>query len=174
MARKILDLPKRPKDSQPYTGWLGEPEEIEPDKPMAISNKGIALIKRWEGFRDKSYLCPGNVWTIGYGHTGTAKKGMCITRHEAEVLLRHDLRYFEAQVVKLVKVDITQNQFDALVSFAFNVGVHALSQSTLLRRLNQQKYDRAANEFERWIYAAGKKLPGLVSRRQEEKRLFLS
>lgn len=173
IARECLDLPFRPENDLPYLGWLGAPI-TEEDKPVKTSQQGINLIKRWEGFKQRAYICPGNVWTIGYGHTKNVKQGMCISQQQGEDLLREDLEYFETQVKKLVKVDITQLQFDALVSFAFNVGVGALAKSTLLRKLNQGKEDaEVANEFGRWVFAAGKKLSGLVSRRREEKELFL-
>ena len=99
---------------------------------------------------------------------------MCINKYEAEELLKSDLEYFESCVSQLVKVKLTQGQFDALVSFCYNIGVNALSKSTLLRLVNQSKFTDAANEFDRWVYANRKKLPGLVKRREEEKKLFLS
>ena len=171
VAREILNLPARPKDDLPYIGWLGE---IKEDTSMSISQAGINLIKRWEGFRSNAYLCPANVWTIGYGHTATAKPGMCINTQEAEMLLKSDLRRFERAVDSLTHVPLNQAQFDALVSFTFNVGIAAFGKSTLLKKLNRKDYSGAANEFGRWVNAGKKRLPGLVSRRQEERKLFLS
>ncbi len=170
LARELLKLPNRPLTSSPYVGWL-----FLPSKPVkSISNKGIALIKRWEGFRDKAYLCPGNVWTIGYGHTKNVYQGMCISKEQAEQLLREDLKHFEASVSQLVTVKLNQAQFDALVSFTFNVGVYAFKKSTLRKLVNQGDFLEAANQFDRWVYANRKKLPGLVKRRADEKQLFLS
>ncbi len=143
-------------------------------EPTSISQAGIDLIKRWEGFRGKAYLCPGNVWTIGYGHTKNVHQGMCISKAQAEELLKEDLRHFENAVRQLSKVELNQAQFDALVSFTFNVGVYAFKKSTLLRLVNQGDFLGAAAQFGRWVNANGKKLPGLVKRRAEEKRLFLS
>ena len=172
LAREILSLPPKPQDALPYVGWLGA------NKPtpelIGISQAGIDLIKRWEGFRSNAYLCPGNVWTIGYGHTKNVYQGMCISKAQAEELLKSDLRYFEASVRQLVTVKLNQAQFDALLSFTFNVGVYAFKKSTLLRLINQENFLEAANEFGRWVYANRKKLPGLVKRRDEEKKLFLS
>ena len=176
LAREIFNLPDRPEASKPYLGWLGESKQ--PSKPLSkpnkISQQGIDLIKRWEGFRDKAYLCPGNVWTIGYGHTKNVYQGMCISKEQAEQLLKEDLKHFEASVSQLVTVKLSQAQFDALVSFTFNVGVGAFKKSTLLRLVNQGSFKSAANEFGRWVNANRKKLPGLVKRREDEKRLFLS
>ena len=172
LAREILSLPPKPQDALPYVGWLGENKPVP--EPQRISQVGIDLIKRWEGFRDKAYLCPGNVWTIGYGHTKDVRRDMCISKEQAEELLKEDLKYFENAVKQLSKVELTQGQFDAMVSFSFNVGVNALRKSTLLRLVNQNKFTAASSEFSRWVYANKKRLPGLVKRRAEEKQLFLS
>ena len=172
LAREILSLPPKPQDALPYVGWLGANKPTP--EPIGISQKGIDLIKRWEGFRSNAYLCPGNVWTIGYGHTKNVYQGMCISKEQAEQLLKEDLKHFEASVSQLVTVKLNQAQFDALVSFTFNVGVYAFKKSTLLRLINQENFLEGANQFERWVYANRKKLPGLVKRREEEKKLFLS
>lgn len=140
---------------------------------MRISDTGIALIKKFEGYSLTAYRCPAGVWTIGYGHTGGVKKGDYITREQAEKLLREDLRAFERGVRSRLTVDVNQNQFDALVSFAYNVGVIALSKSTLLRKLNSGDFEGAAAEFPRWNKASGKVLKGLVKRRKAEQDLFL-
>lgn len=141
---------------------------------MKINNNGLQIIKDFEGCRLTSYLCPAGVWTIGYGHTTNVKPGMCITSADAERFLRQDLVRFENGVGQLVKVSITPNQFSALVSFAFNVGVGALKNSTLLRKLNGKNYRGAADEFLRWNKANGKVLPGLTKRRIAERDLFLT
>jgi lysozyme len=138
------------------------------------SQVGIDLIKRWEGLRLKAYRCPAGVWTIGYGHTKGVRADQVITSSMAEALLRQDLVVFEKAVRRLVKVQLTQNQFDALVSFVFNVGEGAFAKSTLLKLLNQGNYQEAANQFDRWIYANRLPLEGLKKRRKAEKKVFLS
>lgn len=141
---------------------------------MNISQNGIDLIKRFEGCRLKAYRCPAGVLTIGYGHTGSdVSNGMEISQEKAENMLKMDLVVHCNNVTKLVKVPLNQNQFDALVSFEYNVGYGALSTSTLLRLLNQGKYTEASKQFERWVYAGGKPLEGLKRRRKAEKELFI-
>lgn len=142
------------------------------------ATKGIELIKEFEGCRLTAYKCPAGVWTIGYGHTGTVDgkligKGMTITAAKATEMLKKDLAEFEAAVNGCVTVPITQNMFDALVSFAFNVGAGALRRSTLLRKLNAKDYEGAAAEFPLWNKAGGNVLNGLVRRRERERQLFL-
>lgn len=141
---------------------------------MNISKNGIELIKRFEGCRLSAYRCPAGVWTIGYGHTGSnVRAGLQITQEQADNLLKQDLTVHCNNVSKLVKVPLTQNQFDALVSFEYNVGYGAFASSTLLRLLNQKKYKESAEQFARWKYAGKKVLAGLIRRRQAEKDLFL-
>ncbi len=139
---------------------------------MLISQAGINLIKQFEGCRLTAYKDAVGVVTIGYGHT-PSKLGTTITQEQAEQLLKEDLKKFEEGVLELVKVPLNQNQFDALVSFSFNLGIGALACSTLLKKLNAKQYQEAANEFSKWVNAGGKPLPGLVKRRQAEKELFL-
>lgn len=144
---------------------------------MKIGKDGINLIKQFEGCRLEAYLCPANVWTIGFGHTHGVSKGQQITEHQAEQLLIEDLREFERHVSRLVTVPLTQEQFDALVSFTFNLGPAALAGSTLLRLLNQGKYVDAAEQFMRWNKARNRDgelvaLPGLTRRRKAEQDLF--
>jgi lysozyme len=171
--RELLGLPDRPVGQPPYAGWLTTSQE-KSAIPIETSQAGIDLIKRWEGCRTKAYRCPAGVWTIGYGHTGTAMPGMSISYDKAEELLEQDLQRFEKAVKTLVTVPINQNQFDALVSFTYNVGVKAFGGSTLLSLLNQKKYLPASDQFSRWTKAGSKTLPGLVLRRSEERDLFLS
>lgn len=141
---------------------------------MNISDKGLDLIKRFEGLELTAYRCPAGVWTIGYGHTGIdVKKGMTITEEEAEQLLRVDVRRFE-DGVRGIAAKFTQGQFDALVSFAYNLGLGALLSSTLLKKHKAGDYDAAAEQFGRWVYAGGKRLKGLVRRRAEEAALYRS
>jgi lysozyme len=142
---------------------------------MKTSDKGIALIKAHEGMRLNAYLCPGKKWTIGYGHTSAAgdpmvREGMRITRAQAEAILRLDLERFEERVNRLVKVSLTQNQFDALVSFDFNTG--KLHLSSLLKKLNAGEYSRVPAQLMRWTQGGGKELPGLVRRRRDEAELW--
>ncbi|MGL6100366.1 MAG: lysozyme [Fusobacteriaceae bacterium] len=140
---------------------------------MKIGSAGINMIKRFEGSKLTTYVCEGGKKTIGYGHTKTAKTGMTITQQQAEDLLISDLKFFEQKVSEMVKTKITQNQFDALVSFCYNVGSGNLQTSTLLRKLNAGDYPGAAEEFPRWNRAGGKVLNGLIKRREAEKELFL-
>ena len=139
---------------------------------MHISEAGLALIRQFEGLRLSAYLCPAGIPTIGYGSTAGVQMGQTITAERAEELLREDVRQFEAAVSRLVKVPLNQGQHDALVSFAFNLGAKALEKSTLLRLLNAGDYSGAAAQFDRWVYASGKKLSGLVKRRAAERALF--
>lgn len=150
--RELLDLPDRPIGQVPYVGWLTTPQDMS-TTPIATSQVGINLIKRWEGCRTLAYKCPAGIWTIGYGHTSTAKPGMSISYDKAEELLRQDLQRFEKAVKTLVRVPINQKQFDALVSFTYNVGAKAFGDSTLLTLLNQKKYKFAADQFPRWTKA---------------------
>ena len=140
---------------------------------MHASERAYYLIKKFEGLRLKTYLCPGGIHTIGYGHTGTdVIPGAQINEDTANAYLKMDIRRFENFINKNVTVPINQNQFDALVSFAFNIGNGNLQRSTLLKKLNDGNYSGAAEEFLRWNKASGKELPGLTKRRLEEKQLF--
>ena len=144
---------------------------------MKTSEQGIELIKRFEGCRLTTYECAAGVLTIGYGHTGTdVKEGMTITDEKATALLKKDIEKFETGVNESVEVEITQNMFDALVSFSFNVGTGAFKKSTLLKKLNSKDYKGAANEFLKWnkVTKNGKKevVAGLTNRRNSEKELF--
>lgn len=141
---------------------------------MFISQKGIILIKEFEGCRLKAYKCPAGIATIGYGHTGKVLIDDVITQAEAERLLKQDLIAHCNNVSTLVKVPLKQNQFDALVSFEYNIGFSGFGSSTLLKKINAKDFIGAINEFGRWVYAGKKILPGLVKRRQAEKSLFLS
>lgn len=139
---------------------------------MQISKAGLDLIKNFEGLYLKAYRCPAGIPTIGYGHTAGVAMGQTITQQQADDYLRRDVRQFERAVARLVTVPLTQGQFDALVSFAFNLGEGALAQSTLLRLLNAGDYAGAAAQFDRWNKAGGRVLPGLVRRRAAERALF--
>lgn len=141
---------------------------------MRINNKGLELIKKYEGCRLLAYRCPAGVWTIGYGHTAGVKSGMAITKVDAERLLLQDLKRFEEGVEALIKVPLTSNQFSALVSFAFNCGLAALRSSTLLKKLNVGDLNGAAREILRWDKVNKKPVEGLTKRRKEEQQLFLT
>ncbi|MFI7997869.1 lysozyme [Serratia marcescens] len=146
---------------------------------MNISKSGIELIKRFEGLRLKAYQDSVGVWTIGYGWTQPVdgkKVGprMQIDQATADRLLKCGVVQYEQGVNQLVKVKITQGQFDALVSFAYNLGLRSLSTSTLLQKLNAGDKQGAADQFGRWVNAGGKRLDGLVARRAAEREMFLS
>ena len=141
---------------------------------MKTSPKGIALIKEFEGLRLKAYKCPGGVWTIGYGHTAGVKSGMVITEAQAEEYLKADLIAFERYLNGL-GLALNQNQFDALVSFIYNVGTGNFSSSTLLRKVRENPQDNSiVDEFLRWVYSKGRVLPGLQRRRLAEMKLYFS
>ena len=151
---------------------------VEAVRPTKLKN--IELIKRHEGLRLKAYLpTPNDVWTIGYGHTKTAKQGMSITESQADLLLRQDVEWVEKAINRLMTVPINQNQFDALGSLVFNIGATAFAKSSVLKRLNEKDYNGAADAFLMWTKQRDRKtnkmnvLPGLVKRRQEERQLFL-
>lgn len=140
---------------------------------MKTSPTGIALIKSFEGLSLIPYYCPGHILTIGYGHTKTTKPGSKITAKQAEELLKEDLKYYEEAVTDLIRSPITQNQFDALVCFTFNVGVGNFKRSTMLRMINQKKYYEAADQFLVWNKINDKESFGLTNRRAAERNLFL-
>ena len=148
---------------------------------MMISNKGLELIKKYEGFRSEPYLCPASVPTIGFGSTyyPDGKKVTMqddpITKEYAEFMLCKMLKNYEDGVNRYVQTEINQNQFDALVSFAYNLGLGALKSSTLLKKVNNNPCDETIpNEFKKWVKAGGKVLNGLVKRREEESNLYIS
>lgn len=147
---------------------------------MKASQKCIELIKRFEGFSAKPYLCPAGVPTIGYGSTrDTDGKPITmqhppITEAQARALLAATLVTYEDAVNRYVKVPLNQNQFDALVDFAYNAGAKNLLTSTLLKKLNAGDYAGASKEFGKWVYGGTKKLNGLVKRREAERQLFIS
>ena len=141
---------------------------------MNISQRGIDLILAFEGVRLTAYRCPADVLTIGYGHTGRdVTEGLAITPARAEELLRANLGRFEDGVRKHARA-CTQGQFDALVSFAFNLGIAAMAGSTLVRLHRKGDFAGAAGEFVRWNKAGGRVLPGLTRRRAAERALYLS
>lgn len=134
--------------------------------------KGLALIKHFEGYRDVAYRCPANVWTIGYGTTAGVRQGQRCTPAQAEAYLRADLAKFETAVNRGIRTLITQEQFDALVAFTYNVGAGAFAGSTLLRQINAGNFALARANFLKWNRGGGKVLNGLTRRRTAEADLF--
>ncbi len=139
---------------------------------MRIGNKGIDLIKHFEGCELEAYKCPSGVWTIGYGHIKGVSEGMTITQEEAEEMLRDEMAEYEGYVNRLVTAELNQNQFDAMVSWVYNLGGGDLSSSTLLKVLNDGDYAGVPAQMMRWNKAGGKVLEGLTRRRQAEADLF--
>ena len=141
---------------------------------MEISDRGIALVKRFEGLRTVAYQCEASVWTIGYGCTTDVAPGMKITMAQAEERLKEDLRDAEKCVNNAVTVPLTQPEFDSLCSFVFNLGCGAFRGSTLLKLILSGDMDGAAAQFSRWNHVAGKVSAGLTARRTAEAELFES
>lgn len=146
---------------------------------MVVSLFGVDLICNFEGKRLTAYDDGVGVWTIGFGTTVypngiKVMKGDTCTETQAKTYMAHDLKKFEATVNKAVTVQLNQNQFDALVSLAYNIGTRAFSKSTLVKKLNDNDIHGAADQFDVWVNAGGKRMQGLVNRRAKEKALFLS
>ena len=140
---------------------------------MRTSQKGVSLIKSFEGLRLKSYQDSVGVWTIGYGATRGITAGMNITNEQAERMLVNDIGRFEPEIERLVRVALNQGQWDALMSFTYNLGAANLGSSTLLKLLNAGDYVGAAEQFPRWNKAGGQVLAGLTKRRAAERVMFL-
>lgn len=141
---------------------------------MKTSQKGIDLIKRLESFRSKPYYCAAGVLTIGYGHTRTVFKNLVVTEKQAEELLISDLQIFEKQLNYLY-LNLNQNQYDAIISFIFNLGIGNFRKSTLLKKIKLNPDDLTiAGEFVKWIKAGGKRLRGLLLRRIAESELYFT
>jgi lysozyme len=150
-------------------------------KVTKVGEKGLALIKRFEGFKAKPYICSGGAKTIGYGATyypnglKVTLNDKAITEVQASTMLIDMLKTYEKSVDSFCRDDINQNQFDALCGFAYNVGVNALKNSTLLKKVNKNPQDvTIRNEFLKWNKAAGKVLKGLTNRRMAEANLYES
>ena len=143
-----------------------------------INETGILLIKKWESFQPKTYLCSAGVETIGYGETDkkiiNEYRNKEITIGEADILLRKSLNKYCKAVYDLINiyVPLSDNEFAALVSFSYNLGIYSLKVSTLRKVILRYEYDEAPTQFRRWVYAKGKKLRGLVNRRNDEVRLW--
>lgn len=142
---------------------------------MRVSSEGLALIRRFEGFSAVPYRCPAGFWTVGYGRR-IAGEGMVqpVGQDLADRWLQEDAAAAGRAVGRLITVPLTQGQFDALVSFTFNLGTGALERSTLRQVLNRREYDEVPRQMMRWVYAGGRVLRGLVLRRQAEARLYIS
>lgn len=144
---------------------------------MKLSQKGIELIKQFEGYSSKAYPDPatgGAPWTIGYGTTKGVKPGMVITAQQAEKMLRDDVAKFESGVSSLITAPTTQGQFDAMVSLAYNIGLGNFGKSTLLKKHNSRCYTCAADQFRVWNRANGKVMNGLTKRRAAERQVYMS
>ena len=141
---------------------------------MNIGSKGLELIKHFEGCELEAYKCPAGVWTIGYGHIKGVSEGMTITEAQAEEMLQSELIEYEGYINDLVEVELNQNQFDAMVSWVYNLGGGNLKSSTLLKVLNAGDYAGVPAQMLRWNKAGGKVLEGLTRRRQAEADLFVA
>ena len=139
---------------------------------METSNEGISLIQKFEGCELEAYQCSAGVWTIGYGHTKDVVEGMTITKEQAEQMLVDELHEYENYINQYVTVALSQNQFDALVSWVYNLGPANLKASTMLKVLNSGKYEDVPAQMKRWNKAGGKVLEGLIRRREAEACLF--
>ena len=175
----FVDFKTKNKLTEPYLfGKTTLQFLLKSPRKRQVNKEGLELIKEFEGFRSLAYLCPANVWTIGYGNTfyqdgRKVKKGDRISESEAERLLKITVESFADQINQLIKVPVTSNQFSALVSLAYNIGVGAFARSTLLRFLNQKLYNQCADQFMVWSKAGGRTLEGLRRRRSRERALFL-
>ena len=139
---------------------------------MKIGTEGVELIKHFEGCRLEAYLCPANVWTIGYGHTSGVREGDVIDQEAAEAYLIEDLEEFEGYVNSMVEIALKQNEFDALVAWVFNLGPGNFKESTLLNRINYGPLSDVPAQIQRWNRSGGKVLEGLVKRRAAEAALW--
>jgi lysozyme len=139
---------------------------------MKISAEGLELIKKFEGCELKAYKCPAGVWTIGYGHIKGVEEGMEITKEQAEEMLKEEVVEYENYVNTAVSVPLSQNHFDALVSWVYNLGNGNLTSSSMLNVLNAGDYEGVPAQIKRWNKAGGKVLEGLVRRREAEALLF--
>ena len=139
---------------------------------MKISSEGLALIKKFEGCELTAYKCAAGVWTIGYGHIKGVYEGQTITQSEAESMLQHEMKEYEGYINSAVTVSLSQNQFDALVSWVFNLGNGNLRASTLLKVVNAEDYEGVPAQIKRWNKAGGKVLQGLIRRREAEALLW--
>jgi len=145
----------------------------------SMTDEGLDLIKLYEGYSSSPYLCPAQHWTIGYGAIWgldgkrVTKDHPDINKDRADQLLRRDVRKSQVAVLRLIKVPLEDGQFDSLCSFVFNLGSGSLQSSTLRRKINRGDYIGASDEFPRWVFAGGRKLKGLIKRRNHERLMFI-
>ena len=144
------------------------------DTPLVYSGKGLALTKNFEGCKLEAYQDSGGVWTIGYGHIEGVYEGMTCTQEQADTWLAEEMQDATNAVNRLVKVQLNQEEFDALVDFVYNLGAGNFASSTLLKLLNEGSISAAANEFVKWDHCGGVVVQGLLNRRLAEKKEFLS
>jgi lysozyme len=143
-----------------------------------MTEQGLALIKRFEGFSPTPYLCPAGWWTIGWGAIHgldgqpVTAATLPVSEEEAETLLRRDVTVAERAVLRLITVPLSDGRFDSLTSFAFNLGGGALQRSTLRRKVNREEHAEVPDEFRKWVWGGGRKLPGLIRRREAEAGLY--
>ncbi|GAB3528616.1 lysozyme [Photobacterium alginatilyticum] len=147
---------------------------VLPSDTLKTSDAGLKLIMDYEGCQLNAYQCSANVWTNGYGHTVGVTPNSEVTHEQVVGNLVSDVQSAEAVVDRWVTVPLEQHQFDAFVSFVFNVGAGNFQRSTLLKKLNAENYTGACNELTRWVYADGKRLQGLVRRRNAEREVCLN
>lgn len=141
---------------------------------MQTSPTGLALIERFEGFSSVPYLCPAGWWTIGYGHVLSVGEVVRVDEATARALLAADVRIAERAIGRLIRVPLRQQQFDALVSFTYNLGAGALQRSRLRRVINRGEHEAVPRELLRWVWGGGRRLPGLVRRRTAEGVVYQS
>ncbi|MBX2807868.1 MAG: lysozyme [Cellvibrionaceae bacterium] len=141
-----------------------------------ITQNGLNLIKQFEGFMGEVYICPAGYPTIGYGHVVKDDEDFSasISKAQAEALLRQDAATAERAVLRLIDVPLTDGQFDALVSFTYNLGSGALQRSTLRRKINREEHAEVPAQLMRWVWAGGRKLKGLMRRRQAEALCYIA
>lgn len=176
-----IDIFAEPPKSKPFFKWPFPKKEeiITPPKIPVLSSEDHKLIKESEGLRLNAYQCSANVWTIGFGSTrgmdgAPVKPGQSITIEQARALYVRDINIFSASVRRLVTVKINDNQFSALVSLAYNIGLGNFRASTLLRKLNRGDFVGCSMEFGKWRRANGKINRGLVARRERERIMFIT
>lgn len=148
------------------------PKTKEKPKPDWITPEALEFLKYIEGFSNVAYQDGGGVWTFGYGATTNVKEGDTITELEAEGRMLKYLSKSADKLDELITVELSKNQFSALLLFVYNIGISAFANSTMLRKINTKDFIGAANEFDRWVYDNGNKIPGLVRRRKAEKAMF--
>ena len=139
---------------------------------MKISEDGLELIKKFEGCETTAYQDSVGVWTIGFGHTKGVEEGQTCSIEDAESMLADEMDEYEGYINNMVKVELQQHEFDALVAWVYNLGPTNLGESTMLKVLNGGQFDRVPEEMNRWTRAGGKILEGLVRRRQAESLMF--